>query len=89
MHSLISVGDNFLLFNFVDITRKQQKMEDITMLKTILKNFAFWFTVFGSSFLVSNVFGWNEQGKAFFYIYTVVRILIILIAAIIVKCEDG
>ena len=34
----------------------------------MLKKFAAWFVVFGLSFLVSDVFHWTEQGKAFLYI---------------------
>lgn len=35
----------------------------------MLKKFIIWFICFGLSFLVSNVFGWTEQGRAFIYIY--------------------
>ena len=45
----------------------------------MLKNFTTWFIVFGLSFLVSDVFGWTEQGKAFFYIHLGVSIILILV----------
>lgn len=45
----------------------------------MLKKFVFWFICFGLSFLVSDVFGWTEQGKAFFYIDLGVAILIALV----------
>ena len=44
----------------------------------MLKKFALWFIYFGLSFLVSDVFGWTEQGKAFLYINLGANILIIL-----------
>jgi len=44
----------------------------------MLQKFATWFIVFGLSFLVSNVFGWTEQGKAFLYIHLGVEVVIIL-----------
>lgn len=44
----------------------------------MLKKFATWFIVFGLSFLVSDVFGWTEQGKAFIYINLGVSIIIII-----------
>lgn len=44
----------------------------------MLKKFALWFICFGLSFLVSDVFGWTEQGKAFLYINLGARILMIL-----------
>mgnify|MGYP000395776683 CR=1 FL=1 len=44
----------------------------------MLKKFALWFICFGLSFLVSDVFGWTEQGKAFLYINLGTRILMIL-----------
>lgn len=44
----------------------------------MLKKFALWFICFGLSFLVSDVFGWAEQGKAFLYINLGARILMIL-----------
>lgn len=44
----------------------------------MLKKFALWFICFGLSFLVSDVFGWTDQGKAFLYINLGARILIIL-----------
>lgn len=49
----------------------------------MLKKFALWFICFGLSFLVSNVFGWTEQGKAFFYIGFGANILIILVPIVI------
>lgn len=44
----------------------------------MLKKFATWFIVFGLSFLVSEVFGWTEQGKAFLYIHLGVGVVIII-----------
>ena len=48
----------------------------------MLKKFATWFIVFGLSFLVSEVFKWTEQGKAFIYIHLGGAIVIILGLAI-------
>ena len=44
----------------------------------MLKKFFLWFLFFGLSFLVSDVFGWIEQGKAFLYIHLGAGILSIL-----------
>lgn len=44
----------------------------------MLKKFAVWFITFGLSFLVSDVFGWTEQGKAFLYINLGSAIIIVL-----------
>lgn len=49
----------------------------------MLKKFALWFIVFGLSFLVSDVFGWTEQGKAFLYINLGAGIIIILALIVI------
>lgn len=49
----------------------------------MLKKFALWFICFGLSFLVSYVFGWTEQGKAFLYIHLGTEILIILALIVI------
>lgn len=49
----------------------------------MLKKFATWFIVFGLSFLVSNVFGWTEQGKAFLYIHLGLGVVILLGLALI------
>lgn len=49
----------------------------------MLKKFALWFICFGLSFLVSDVFGWAEQGKAFLYINLGTGILIILALIVI------
>ena len=49
----------------------------------MLKKFALWFICFGLSFLVSDVFGWTEQGKAFLYINLGTGILIILVLIVI------
>lgn len=46
----------------------------------MLKKFALWFICFGLSFLVSDVFGWTEQGKAFLWINLGGNIVIILVA---------
>lgn len=45
----------------------------------MLKKFALWFICFGLSFLVSDVFEWTEQGKAFLYIHLGTGILILLV----------
>ena len=44
----------------------------------MLKKFATWFIVFGLSFLVSEVFEWTEQGKAFLYINLGIQVVIII-----------
>lgn len=44
----------------------------------MLKKFALWFIVFGLSYLVSDVFGWTEQGKAFLYIHLGAGVVIAL-----------
>ena len=49
----------------------------------MLKKFAIWFVVFGLSFLVSDVFHWTEQGKAFLYIHLSIGIIILLGVAVI------
>lgn len=49
----------------------------------MFKKFAVWFICFGLSFLVSNVFGWTEQGKAFLYINLGTNIFIILALIVI------
>ncbi len=57
------------------------------MLKIMLKKFALWFATFGLSFLVSNVFAWIEQGKAFLYINigsTVLNNLVAIVLLIII-----
>ena len=45
----------------------------------MLKNFARWFICFGISFLVANVFGWTDQGRAFLYIYVGIAVAIVAI----------
>lgn len=52
----------------------------------MLKKFALWFICFGLSFLVADVFGWTDQGRAFLYIYlgAEVAIIVILIIALLV-----
>ena len=58
----------------------------------MLKKFAFWFITFGLSFLVSDVFGWTEQGKAFLYINLGASILLILfciVLLVIAGLADG
>ena len=45
----------------------------------MLKKFAVWFTCFGLSFLVSDVFGWTEQGRAFLVIDLGLGILVTLL----------
>lgn len=51
----------------------------------MLKKFALWFICFGLSFLVSDVFGWTEQGKAFLYInlggILILALIVILVIA--------
>ena len=49
----------------------------------MLKKFFWWFVIFGLSFLVSNLFGWAEQGKAFLYIHMGGTILLILIYIVV------
>lgn len=49
----------------------------------MLKKFAAWFSCLGLSFLVSDVFGWTEQGKAFLYINLGVGVVIILALIVI------
>lgn len=49
----------------------------------MLKKFVMWFVVFGLSFLVSDVFHWTEQGKAFLYINLGVAVVIILVLAVV------
>lgn len=49
----------------------------------MFKKFITWFILFGLSFLVSNVFGWTEQGKAFLYIHLGVDVVILLVLALI------
>lgn len=44
----------------------------------MLKKFVWWFIFFGLSYLVSNVFGWTEQGKAFLYIHLGASVIVIL-----------
>lgn len=58
----------------------------------MLKKLVGWFVCFGLSFLVANVFGWTDQGRAFLYIHLgtaviaiAIEILIILIAGIAVR----
>ena len=48
----------------------------------MLKKFALWFVVFGLSFLVSDVFGWTEQGKAFLYISVVIILGLVVVRVI-------
>ena len=58
----------------------------------MLKNFALWFICFGLSFLVSDVFGWTEQGKAFLYINLgtgIIIILALIVIAIIAGIANG
>ena len=52
----------------------------------MLKKFATWFIIFGISFLVSDVFKWTEQGKAFFFIHLGLGIVMIvgLVIALII-----
>ena len=49
----------------------------------MLKKFATWFIIFGLSFLVSDVFGWTEQGKAFLYIDLGASVVLIIGLAIV------
>ena len=55
----------------------------------MLKKFAVWFIYFGLSFLVSDVFGWTEQGKAFFCIHLGADILTILVIILIAGLVSG
>lgn len=49
----------------------------------MLKKFIEWFICFGLSFLVADVFGWTDQGRAFLYIYLGVDVALIAIFVII------
>ena len=56
------------------------------------KKFALWFIYFGASFLVSDVFKWTDQGRAFLYIkmggsvaLLTILILILLLAGVVVR----
>ena len=49
----------------------------------MFKKFLLWFICFGLSFLVSDVFGWTEQGKAFLGIHLGVSVVIILVTVVI------
>lgn len=58
----------------------------------MLKKFAWWFICFGLSFLVADVFGWTDQGRAFMYInlgvsvaFIAIMVLMLLIAGIVVR----
>lgn len=58
----------------------------------MLKKFAWWFICFGLSFLVADVFGWTDQGRAFMYInlgvsvvFIAIIVLVLLIAGIVVR----
>lgn len=55
----------------------------------MFKKFVKWFIIFGLSFLVSDVFDWAEQGKAFFYIDIGIVAVMILIGIIIVMITDN
>ncbi len=49
----------------------------------MLKKFALWFACFGLSFLVSDVFGWTDQGRAFLYIDLGANVIIVLVLVLI------
>ena len=49
----------------------------------MFKNFVNWFVIFGLSFLVSNVFHWTEQGRAFLYIHLGVSIIFVVIFTLV------
>lgn len=58
----------------------------------MLKKFSYWFIIFGLSYLVADVFGWTDQGRAFMYLslggfaaLMLIFTLIILIAGVAVK----
>ena len=60
----------------------------------MLKNFVNWFIVFGLSFLVSDVFHWTQQGRAFLYIhigalviFVVILTLVLLIAGVAFRAK--
>ena len=55
----------------------------------MLKKFALWFICFGLSFLVADVFGWTDQGKAFLYIHLGTGIIIIAIIILVVFIAGG
>ncbi len=49
----------------------------------MLRKFALWFICFDLSFLISGVFGWTKQGKAFLYIHLGTNIIIVLACPVI------
>ena len=49
----------------------------------MLKKFVLWFICFGLSFLISGVFGWTKQGKAFLYIHLNAGIIFVLAYTVI------
>lgn len=49
----------------------------------MLKKFAWWFICFGLSFLVSDVFGWTDQGRAFLYIKLGASVILVAVIALI------
>lgn len=51
---------------------------------SMAKKYVTWFICFGLSFLVSDVFGWTEQGKAFLYIHLGIVVVIILVIVVMI-----
>lgn len=58
----------------------------------MLRKFVVWFVYFGLSFLVSDVFGWTDQGRAFLHIYigvgatiVAIHVLMFLIGGVVCK----
>lgn len=58
----------------------------------MLGKFVQWFIYFGLSFLVADVFGWTDQGRAFLYtyigvgaVYVAIFVLMLLVAGVACK----
>ena len=50
----------------------------------MLKKFVWWFICFGLSYLVSDVFHWTNQGKAFMWIFLGSSLLMIAVLIVVV-----
>lgn len=68
-----------MILHIISHATIKEKMEEHSM----FKKFVTWFILFGLSFLVSNVFDWTEQGKAFLYIHLGIDVVILLVLALI------
>ena len=49
----------------------------------MIKKFVAWFIYFGLSFLIADVFGWTDQGRAFMYLRLGSTVVIILTVSLI------